>query len=58
MGQQHPAEQDQELPGGRGYGALLATPTQADIEQARITDYARWLGDGPAPQVVVSGREN
>ena len=50
MGRQHPAGQDQELPGGRGYGALLATPTQADIEQARITDYARWLaasrGDG------------
>ncbi|MGN6794119.1 MAG: AMP-binding protein, partial [Streptosporangiaceae bacterium] len=50
MGQQHPAAQSQELPGGRGYGAILATPTQADIEQARITDFARWLaqrrGDG------------
>ena len=43
MGRQHPAGQDQELPGGRGYGALLATPTHADIEQARITDFARWL---------------
>ncbi|HEX7996290.1 MAG TPA: AMP-binding protein, partial [Streptosporangiaceae bacterium] len=50
MGQQHPAEQDQELPGGRGYGTVLAMPTQADIEQSRITGYARWLaerrGDG------------
>ena len=45
MGQQHPAKQEQELPGGRGYGALLATPTQADIEQARITDFARWLAE-------------
>jgi len=30
---------------GRGYGATLATPTRADIERARITDYARWLAD-------------
>jgi acetoacetyl-CoA synthetase len=47
VGQQHPAEQDQELPGGRGYGAVLAMPTQADIEQSRITDYARWLAERP-----------
>jgi acetoacetyl-CoA synthetase len=32
-----------ELPAGRGYGATLSTPTQTDIERARITDYARWL---------------
>jgi acetoacetyl-CoA synthetase len=56
VGQQHPAEQDQDQPGGRGYGALLATPTRADIEQSRITDYARWLaqrrGDEPDPAPV------
>jgi acetoacetyl-CoA synthetase len=34
---------DQDLPAGRGYGATLSTPTAADIERARITDYARWL---------------
>ncbi|HET7012373.1 MAG TPA: acetoacetate--CoA ligase [Streptosporangiaceae bacterium] len=28
---------------GRGYGAVLSTPTQETIERARITDYARWL---------------
>src|SRR5258708_10447910 len=36
---------------GRGYGALLATPSPGAIERARITDYARWLSDsggGPA----------
>jgi len=30
---------------GRGYGALLSTPTTESIERARITDYARWLAD-------------
>ncbi|HEX5189270.1 MAG TPA: acetoacetate--CoA ligase [Streptosporangiaceae bacterium] len=39
------ARQDQQLPAGRGYGAVLATPTRADIERSRITDYARWLAD-------------
>ncbi len=34
---------DQDQPAGRGYGAVLATPTAADIEVARITDFARWL---------------
>ncbi len=34
---------DQDLPAGRGYGAILATPTDADVERARISDYARWL---------------
>jgi len=34
---------DQDLPAGRGYGVILSTPTGADIERARITDYARWL---------------
>ncbi len=29
---------------GRGYGATLSEPTDTDIERARITDYARWLG--------------
>ena len=47
MARQHPAY-DQELPAGRGYGTLLATPTRTDIERARITDYARWLTDGRA----------
>ena len=37
---------DDELPLGRGYGATLSTPTPQDIEQARITDFARWLGRG------------
>ena len=51
MARQHPAHDDArapvdaELPAGRGYGTVLATPTLADIEQARITDYARWLTD-------------
>ena len=45
MGQQEPTGQDQELPAGRGYGALLAEPTRADLEQSRITGYARWLAD-------------
>jgi acetoacetyl-CoA synthetase len=35
--------QEQDLPAGRGYGAILSTPTQADVERAKITDYARWL---------------
>jgi acetoacetyl-CoA synthetase len=30
---------------GRGYGAVLSTPTPESIERARITDYARWLAD-------------
>jgi len=34
---------DQDQPAGRGYGAVLATPTAADIELARITDFGRWL---------------
>ena len=34
---------DQDLPAGRGYGAILSVPTAADIERARITDFARWL---------------
>jgi acetoacetyl-CoA synthetase len=37
------APESDELPAGRGYGAILSTPTQADVERARITDYARWL---------------
>ncbi len=28
---------------GRGYGAVLSTPTPETVERARITDYARWL---------------
>jgi acetoacetyl-CoA synthetase len=43
VGRQEATGQDQELPAGRGYGALLATPTQADIEQSRISGFARWL---------------
>ena len=31
------------LSAGRGYGATLSAPTEADVERARITDYARWL---------------
>ena len=42
MGQQQ-AARDQDPPAGRGYGAILSTPTQADVERARVTDYARWL---------------
>jgi len=45
VGRQQPTGQEQELPAGRGYGALLATPTRADVEQARITGFARWLAD-------------
>src|SRR5260370_4626211 len=36
---------------GRGYGAPLSTPSQQAVQQARITDYARWLArrsGGPA----------
>ena len=44
MARQQPVYDDQ-LPAGRGYGTVLATPTRADIEQSRITDYARWLAD-------------
>ncbi|HEX6933204.1 MAG TPA: acetoacetate--CoA ligase [Streptosporangiaceae bacterium] len=36
---------DTGLPAGRGYGAVLASPTRTDVEQSRITDYARWLAD-------------
>ncbi|HWF81279.1 MAG TPA: acetoacetate--CoA ligase [Streptosporangiaceae bacterium] len=35
--------QEQGSAAGRGYGALLATPSPQAIERARITDYARWL---------------
>jgi hypothetical protein len=36
-------ERDQDPPAGRGYGAVLSTPTSADIERARITHYRSWL---------------
>jgi acetoacetyl-CoA synthetase len=42
VGQQQ-ATGEQDLPAGRGYGAILSTPSQADIERATVTDYARWL---------------
>jgi len=42
VGQQQ-ATREQDLPAGRGYGAILSTPTEADIDRAKITDYARWL---------------
>jgi acetoacetyl-CoA synthetase len=51
VGPEHSTAQYRDLPAGgdlgigRGYGATLATPTEADIERARITDYARWLAD-------------
>jgi acetoacetyl-CoA synthetase len=38
-----PVDTADDPPAGRGYGATLWSPTQADIERARITDYARWL---------------
>jgi len=38
-----PGGTEGDLSAGRGYGAILSTPTQADIERARITDYGRWL---------------
>ncbi len=38
-------ERDQELPAGRGYGAILSSPTDADISRARISDYIRWLAE-------------
>jgi acetoacetyl-CoA synthetase len=38
-------EQGQDSAAGRGYGAILSTPTQATIDRARITHYARWLSD-------------
>jgi len=51
-GSEHPTAQEADLSAGsgnaaagRGYGATLSTPTEADVEQARITDYARWLDD-------------
>src|SRR5262249_19417877 len=34
---------------GRGYGALLATPSPETVARARITDYARWLSDHAGP---------
>jgi acetoacetyl-CoA synthetase len=43
VGRQHPGRDQQDLPAGRGYGAILSTPTDADVERARITAYARWL---------------
>jgi len=42
VGQQQ-ATGEQDLPAGRGYGAILSTPSQADVERAKVTDYARWL---------------
>ena len=52
VGSEHPTTEEPDLSAGsadpaagRGYGATMSTPTAADIEQARITDYARWLGD-------------
>ncbi|HEX9065294.1 MAG TPA: acetoacetate--CoA ligase, partial [Streptosporangiaceae bacterium] len=33
----------QDQPAGRGYGVTLSVPTQADIDQAKITDYARYV---------------
>jgi acetoacetyl-CoA synthetase len=51
VGQGHSTADERDLPAGtgnlsagRGYGATLSVPTDADIERARITDYARWLG--------------
>jgi acetoacetyl-CoA synthetase len=43
-------QQSRDSAAGRGYGALLATPSAEAVERARITDYARWLNDhgGPA----------
>src|SRR5271166_4493654 len=45
MRREHSMEQDQDSAAGRGYGAILSTPSQATIDQARITGYARWLAD-------------
>jgi len=36
-------QQEQGSAAGRGYGALLSTPSPEAVERARITDYARWL---------------
>jgi acetoacetyl-CoA synthetase len=44
-------QQEQGSAAGRGYGALLSTPSPEAVERARITDYARWLSSqrgGPA----------
>jgi acetoacetyl-CoA synthetase len=35
---------------GTGYGTLLSEPSQAAIERARITSYARWLAEHGGPQ--------
>jgi acetoacetyl-CoA synthetase len=51
VGQQQ-AAREQDLPAGRGYGAIMSTPTQADVERARVTDYSRWLA---ASQDVSTG---
>jgi acetoacetyl-CoA synthetase len=42
VGQQQ-AAREQDLPAGRGYGAILSTPTPTDVERAKVTDYIRWL---------------
>jgi acetoacetyl-CoA synthetase len=36
---------ESDTAGGRGYGALLATPSAAGIARARITDYRHWLAE-------------
>ena len=38
-------QHDQVPAAGRGYGTVLATPGDEAIERARISDFARWLGD-------------
>jgi len=40
---QQQAAREQDLPAGRGYGAILSTPTPTDVERAKVTDYMRWL---------------
>jgi acetoacetyl-CoA synthetase len=40
-------QQGPDSAAGRGYGALLATPSPESVERARIADYARWLLDRP-----------
>ena len=42
MGQQQ-AAREQDVAAGRGYGAILSTPTPTDVERAKVTDYMRWL---------------
>ncbi len=52
-GAERSMQQAQDSAAGRGYGAILQVPSPDAIERARISDYARWIGDHSG--VVVDG---